>query len=423
MTNKKYLKLILSILSLFLLLPTKIQAEELDINITSPYAYLYDLENNQVLYNKNGDEQIYPASMTKLMTAIIAVEHLDLDETITITSEMYSPFAGIDASVAGFSIGESPTVRDLLYGLLLPSGADSACVLAYAAAGNIDSFVLLMNDKVNELGLSHTHFTNTTGLHNPNQYSTCADIAKICATAVQYDAIKEILETKNYTTGPLLYHPEGLALTDHISDSLRYGITGFVGGKTGYTPDAGRCLASYAVINGMQCILVTANATEVSIPQTDAYDIYSYLSENYSRTTLIDETETIQSITIKGGKDVKEVSVHPSSSCSIDIPYTSEVQVSVDLPDELQAPINANTYIGTITATVDNTEICSSEIYIEEEIKESIPSIIYHFIQHNIIIIVILFILLLLLHVRNQNIRKKKKRRKKKSSKNGTSSH
>ncbi len=423
MTNKKYLKLILSILSLFLLFPTKIQAEELDINITSPYAYLYDLENNQVLYNKNGDEQIYPASMTKLMTAIIAVEHLDLDETITITSEMYSPFAGIDASVAGFSIGESPTVRDLLYGLLLPSGADSACVLAYAVAGNIDSFVLLMNDKVNELGLSHTHFTNTTGLHNPNQYSTCADIAKICATAVQYDAIKEILETKNYTTGPLLYHPEGLALTDHISDSLRYGITGFVGGKTGYTPDAGRCLASYAVINGMQCILVTANATEVSIPQTDAYDIYSYLSENYSRTTLIDETETIQSITVKGGKDVKEVSVHPSSSCSIDIPYTSEIQVSVDLPDELQAPINANTYIGTITATVDNTEICSSEIYIEEEIKESIPSIIYHFIQHNIIIIVILFILLLLLHVRNQNIRKKKKRRKKKSSKNGTSSH
>ncbi len=423
MTNKKYLKLILSILSLFLLLPTKIQAEELDINITSPYAYLYDLENNQVLYNKNGDEQIYPASMTKLMTAIIAVEHLDLDETITITSEMYSPFAGIDASVAGFSIGESPTVRDLLYGLLLPSGADSACVLAYAVAGNIDSFVLLMNDKVNELGLSHTHFTNTTGLHNPNQYSTCADIAKICATAVQYDAIKEILETKNYTTGPLLYHPEGLALTDHISDSLRYGITGFVGGKTGYTPDAGRCLASYAVINGMQCILVTANATEVSIPQTDAYDIYSYLSENYSRTTLIDETETIQSITVKGGKDVKEVSVHPSSSCSIDIPYTSEVQVSVDLPDELQAPINANTYIGTITATVDNTEICSSEIYIEEEIKESIPSIIYHFIQHNIVIIVILFILLLLLHIRNQNLRKKKKRRKKKSSKNGTSSH
>ncbi len=423
MTNKKYLKLILSILSLFLLLPTKIQAEELDINITSPYAYLYDLENNQVLYNKNGDEQIYPASMTKLMTAIIAVEHLDLDETITITSEMYSPFAGIDASVAGFSIGESPTVRDLLYGLLLPSGADSACVLAYAVAGNIDSFVLLMNDKVNELGLSHTHFTNTTGLHNPNQYSTCADIAKICATAVQYDAIKEILETKNYTTGPLLYHPEGLALTDHISDSLRYGITGFVGGKTGYTPDAGRCLASYAVINGMQCILVTANATEVSIPQTDAYDIYSYLSENYSRTTLIDETETIQSITVKGGKDVKEVSVHPSSSCSIDIPYTSEVQVSVDLPDELQAPINANTYVGTITASVDNTEICSSEIYIDEEIKESIPSIIYHFIQHNIVIIVILFILLLLLHIRNQNIRKKKKRRKKKTSKNGTSSH
>ncbi len=423
MTNKKYLKLILSILSLFLLLPTKIQAEELDINITSPYAYLYDLENNQVLYNKNGDEQIYPASMTKLMTAIIAVEHLDLDETITITSEMYSPFAGIDASVAGFSIGESPTVRDLLYGLLLPSGADSACALAYAVAGNIDSFVLLMNDKVNELGLSHTHFTNTTGLHNPNQYSTCADIAKICATAVQYDAIKEILETKNYTTGPLLYHPEGLALTDHISDSLRYGITGFVGGKTGYTPDAGRCLASYAVINGMQCILVTANATEVSIPQTDAYDIYSYLSENYSRTTLIDETETIQSITVKGGKDVKEVSVHPSSSCSIDIPYTSEVQVSVDLPDELQAPINANTYIGAITASVDNTEICSSEIYIEEEIKESIPSIIYHFIQHNIVIIVILFILLLLLQIRNQNIRKKKKRRKKKSSKNGTSSH
>lgn len=421
MTNKKYLKLFLSIISIFLLLPTQIQADELDINITSPYAYLYDLENNQVLYSKNADEQIYPASMTKLMTAIIAVEHLDLDETITITSEMYSPFAGIDASVAGFSIGESPTVRDLLYGLLLPSGADSACVLAYAVAGNIDSFVLLMNDKVNELGLSHTHFTNTTGLHNPNQYSTCSDIARICAKAVQYDSIKEILEAKTYTTGSLLYHPEGLTLTDHISDSLRYGITGFVGGKTGYTPDAGRCLASYAVINGMQCILVTANASEASIPQTDAYDIYSYLSENYSRTTLINENEMIQSIEVKGGKNVKEVSVHPSSSCSIDIPYSSDIQVTVDLPDEVQAPVQANTLIGTITASVDNTEICSSEIYIEEEIKESIPSIIYHFIKNNIVFIVIIFVIILLIHIRNQNIRKRKRRKKKKSNKNGTS--
>lgn len=420
MTNNKYLKLFLSILTLFVLLPINIQADEIDIPITSPYAYLYDLETNQVLYSKNAEEKIYPASMTKLMTAIIAVEHLNLDETITITSEMYSPFAGIDASVAGFSIGESPTVRDLLYGLLLPSGADSACVLAYAVTGNIDSFVLLMNDKVNELGLTNTHFTNTTGLHNPNQYSTCKDIAKICATAVQYDAIKEILQAKTYTTEPLLYHPDGLTLTDHISDALRYGITGFVGGKTGYTPDAGRCLASYAVINGMDCVLVTANADNANVPQNDAYDLYSYLSENYQRTTLIDSTESIQTITVKGGKDIKEIEVYPSDSCSVDLPITNNVQTSIDLPDELQAPITENTVVGQVVVTLDNTELCSSNIYVTQEIKESIPSIIYHFIKKNILWIMLVIIAFLVMHIRNTNIRKKKKR-KKKAYKNGTS--
>ena len=391
-------------------------AEEIDVNIESPYAYLYDLENETVLYNKNGEEKIYPASMTKLMTALIAVENLNLDDTILITEEMYSPFSGINASVAGFSIGESPTVRDLLYGLLLPSGADSACVLAYAVSGNIESFVTLMNEKVNELGLTNTHFTNTTGLHNENQYSTCKDIAKICATVVQYDSIKEILQAKTYTTGPLLYHPDGLTLIDHISDSLRYGITGFVGGKTGYTPDAGRCLASYAVINGIPCILVTADAEESSVPQTDAYSLYSYLSENYERKTLIDSNSKISTLKVIGGKDVKEVVVTASSSCSADIRIDSQIDTSIDLPESIQAPYSKEDSLGSITISVNGNKTCSSDIYLEKDIEESIPSIIYHFIIKNIIWIILIVIILILLIIRNINIKRRKRRRAKKRS-------
>ena len=415
MKFKQLLKLLLSFILIFpVMFNQNIQAEELDINISSPYAYLYDLENGQVLYDKNGEEKIYPASMTKLMTALIAVEHLDLDQKILITSEMYAPFAGINASVAGFSIGEEPTVRDLLYGLLLPSGADSACVLAYAVAGNIDSFVLLMNDKVNELNLENTHFTNTTGLHNPNQYSTCKDIARICSEVVQYDAIKEILETKNYTTGPLLHHPDGLAINDHISDTLRYGITGFVGGKTGYTPDAGRCLASYAVVNGMPCILVTAAANDSLTPQNDAYETYNYLTEYYTRTVLIDPNEILKTIPVKGGKKVKEISVNASSSCNADIPINSEISTSIDLPDKLQAPLSKDTQIGTITVSVDENEYCSSAIYIQEDIAESIPSIIFHFIENNFLLLCLLFIIFVLLFIKKQIAKQRRRKRRKK---------
>lgn len=418
--SKYFKKILLAIVSLFSIISfiIPIQAEEISFpDITSEYAYLYDLETGQAFYDKQSEEMIYPASMTKIMTGILAIENLSLDDTVLITSEMYSSFQGIDASVAGFSIGEEPTVEDLLYGLLLPSGADSACVLAYAASGSIESFVKLMNEKAKDLELTRTHFTNPTGLHNLDQYSSCKDIAMLLAYAVQDDTFQTILDTSSYTTSSLLYHPSGITFTTHISDLLK-SIPGFVGGKTGYTPDAGRCLASYAMINGMPVVLVTAKASTSIEAQNDAYTIYSYLNETYARQTLLSINEYIKTIAITGGKTIHSIDITSPSSCIGDVPIHETIYVENNLPDTLVAPIEEGTEIGTVTVRSDSETYCTSVIYVEEMIEESIPSYVLKLLKkyYSLIMISIGILLFLLFCIafRIHTINKRKKRRRKK---------
>ena len=149
----------------------------------SEYVYLMDADSGQVLVNKNGDEKMFPASLTKIMTEILAIENLpDLDAQVTITSQMLSGLAEANASVAGFSAGDQPTVRDLLYGCALPSGADAVNALCYTVAGSVSDFVAMMNAKAAELCMNATHFVNATGLHDENHYSSARDIAILFLT-------------------------------------------------------------------------------------------------------------------------------------------------------------------------------------------------------------------------------------------------
>ena len=229
---------------------------QLDVSLQSDDAYVIDAENGQVLLDQNSEAKIYPASMTKIMTAVVVLESgLSLDQTVTITDEMLDGLYEAEAAVVGYSAGDTPTVRDLLYGALLPSGADAVNALAYAASGSIDKFVEAMNQKAEELGMNNTHFVNPTGLHDENHYSTCKDIATLTNYAVQNETFREIFSSSSYTDtlGNLMYSTVAGAIErDHIS------LPGFVGDKTGYTDDAGNCMASYSELNGMKIIIVTA---------------------------------------------------------------------------------------------------------------------------------------------------------------------
>ncbi len=260
--------------------------KELDLGgIHSPEAVLMRA-NGKVLGEISSDEQIYPASLTKLMTAVLALEELpDQEEIITLTEDVFAGLAEQDATQAGFQSGEEVRVLDLVYGVILPSGAECCIALANRISGSEEAFAELMNKKAKQLGMNSTNFCDSTGLHKPEHYSTVYDMALLLKYCVRNQTLREILTSSYYTTQGTNVHPDGITfystmfrnMTDPAVTEGR-----ILGGKTGYTSQAGQCLASFAEIGGKEYILVTAGAqgtTEAPYHIEDARTIYERLGQ------------------------------------------------------------------------------------------------------------------------------------------------
>lgn len=252
--------------------------------INSPYAILIQANGGKIIGEINGKERIYPASLTKMMTTVIAIEELDsLEQGITLTADMFAGLYEQDATQAGFQPEETVRAIDLLYGVMLPSGAECCIALADAIAGSEEAFVELMNKKAAKIGMEDTHFCDTTGLHNPDHYSTAEDMAVLLKYALKNDTFREIIESPYHSTPPTNIHPDGITyystMFKNLSDTA---VTGgeIKGGKTGFTNEAGLCLASFAKIEGREYILVTAGApgnTGSPLHVQDAVTIYNRL--------------------------------------------------------------------------------------------------------------------------------------------------
>ncbi len=219
-------------------------------------AIIIDKKTNTVVAERNAHQRAFPASTTKIMTLLVAAEHLkDMEDTFTMTLDITDPLFVADASVAGFLNGEQVTVKDLFYGTMLPSGADAAMGLAIKTAGSEAEFVKLMNEKVKELGLKNTHFANVTGLHDVENYTTAYDLAVILDAAMQNEFCKTVLSTYQHTTEKTPQHPEGILLSNTIFEYM-YGtepVTATIlGGKTGFVNESGYCIASFGVCNENQ---------------------------------------------------------------------------------------------------------------------------------------------------------------------------
>ena len=245
---------------LLLLWPRRVTLDGLN----SPHAILLRADSGEVLAEKDADSTIYPASMTKMMTALLAIEaNPDLDTPVTLPEEIFPALQAQNASLAGFQAGETATVRDLLYGAMLPSGAECCEALARQVSGSEEAFVALMNRKAGELGMKHTHFANCTGLTSPEHYSSAADLAVLLQAALNNETFRTVFTTGQYTSSVTAQHPKGLYMASTLLSRLDGGeVTGgqILGGKTGYTDAAGLCLASLAVVNGKEYILVTLGA-------------------------------------------------------------------------------------------------------------------------------------------------------------------
>ncbi len=249
-------------------------------DISSQYAVLYDCNKKITLAGLNQHEKIYPASMTKILTLIVAVENIkDLSETYALTQAQIDVLYNRDASRVGFERNKPVTAEDCLYGLILPSGADAAVALACMAAGSEEKFAEMMNAKCKELGLTSSHFTNATGLHDVNQYTTVYEMCKILEYAMSNPTCAKVLNTTNYTMkATTKTSPNGISVSNNALQKLKKsapeGLT-IMGAKTGYTSEAMYCMASCAVKNGTKYIVVTAKAASSSDYVKDACKLYT----------------------------------------------------------------------------------------------------------------------------------------------------
>lgn len=243
----------------------------------SPYIYVMDRETGRVVYEQNAEAKVYPASLTKIMTTIVALEQMDdLSAVAPVDVETYHEMFANNASMAGFFAREEVTYRDLLYGTMLTSGGEAANSLAVHVGGNVENFVQMMNDKAAELGLNGTHFTNPEGLHNEKQYTTASDIAKLLDYALNNSDFKTIFTTKMFQTTPTAEHPDGLLLQStvltflHKKEQDRFDI---LGGKSGTTYEAGQCWATLGLVEDTEYITIVMGAPLKDISHPDRAQI------------------------------------------------------------------------------------------------------------------------------------------------------
>ena len=202
--------ILLALLALLLIWPRTVHLE----GLVSPYAILVDADSGEAVAEKKADVSIYPASMTKVMTALLALEaNPDVEQPVTLPEDIFPELRAEGASMAGFRPGETATVRDLLYGALLPSGAECCEALAREVSGSEEAFVELMNQKAAELGMRSTHFCNPTGLHDPEHVSTVRDMARLLRAAMQNETFRAVLSAGRYTVPATGLHPEGFTMT------------------------------------------------------------------------------------------------------------------------------------------------------------------------------------------------------------------
>ena len=257
----------------------------LDSEVLSEYLIMIDPEQGRIVAEKNPDSMIYPASMTKIMTLIVAYENCEnLYDTFTLTKDITDPLFIAGASVAGFEVDQPITIKDLLYGAALPSGGDATDALAIYTAGSIEAFVGMMNKKALSMGLSNTHFVNPSGLHDDNHYSTPHEIALILQYALNVPYLREVMSSRTYhAQATNKDNPDGITMYNTMFSRLgRLAETDtakIIAGKTGFTNEGLNCLASVGVVksSGKEYIVVAATAPGKNDAASDTANLYTLL--------------------------------------------------------------------------------------------------------------------------------------------------
>lgn len=360
------------VIALTTLLPVTAIDDAFDLgkNLYSTNYIFLDADTGQVLSAKKQDEQISIASLTKMMTVLLAIENSSsLNQTVTITDEMIDGLYEEQASVAGYVTGDTATVLDLCYAAAIPSAADAANALAIQIGGSFEKFYQMMNDKAAQLGMDHTVFKSAHGLDREGQYSTVEDVSKLLRYALQNPTFKEIFSTKEHTTQATTYYPFGIPLASTIwayADTYGYNLANLSGGKTGYTLQAGRCIAYWATVNDMNIIAVTAGASTNVEQYSNLSDAQTALTSlaSWHKKTILKKNDVVSTIEYKSFMHTANIDVKMDKDITLDLPADVECTYEVDLPKKFSAELYDQNIQATISFTADNKTIYTKTISI-----------------------------------------------------------
>ena len=358
------------------------------VSVSAPYCYVYDLTTDQTLYTKSANEKIYPASMTKVMTALVALEHIE-DLSAVITMENYD-FKGLweeGASQVGFEVGEKATYRDLIYGIILPSGADACRALARSLFGTEEKMAEAMNKKAQELGLTNTHFVNTSGLHNKDHYTTVYEMGVITKEALKDPFLKEVFSTRTYRSEISNRYMAATILKFQWNTGTS--IKHIIGCKTGYTSDSRSCLTALVDCDGNEVIVVVARADSSSQYVADAKSVKNYYTDNYHPVTVLNKGDVITTVQVKNGvKESIDVAIKEDVMFYVKNSINKEdFKVNYVGENVLKAPVEVGTSLGNIEISLGDEKYKTIPLETQEFVDMTTFAKVVKFVSDNILII------------------------------------
>ena len=381
--NKKFFKFIISFILIFAIFCCTVSVSAFQISgfeLNAKGAMLISLDTDEVLYSKNADTKMYPASITKLLVAAVVLDNTNnLDtEIITYTDEANNAILGTGASVIGLKIGEELTVRQALYCLLISSGGDVAYAIAEHFGGSTENFMSMMNTKAREIGMANSSFGNPVGLHDDNTYTTPRDVSLLAKYVLKYDVILEITSLARYQLPATnMSGVRYLATTNFLIDpATNYFYKYAKGLKTGFTDEAGRCVVSTASLNGYNylCVIMNCNsAGGVRNEFVDSRNLYRWAFNNFEFKSVLDVTKPVAEIPVELSLDTDYIPLYPEKSIKSILPkLADESTISVNatlLYDRVIAPVTANTVLGTAEIVYAGEVIGTVNLISREDVK------------------------------------------------------
>lgn len=432
MRLKHMKKIIISLLIFIILITFNLSTYAAEnISIKSGAGLLVERSKGKVLFEKNAYEIMYPASTTKILTAIVVLENTNLDDMATVSKNALETIPN-GYVTCNLQIGEELSVKDLMYALMVKSANDAAVVLAEHVGGSVEGFSDMMNEKAKEIGCKNTHFVNPNGIHNEDHYTTAYDLYLMAEYALSFEYTNEFRDFVSKTSYTLpatnMYPAEDRSFTTtneliKINNNNRkdnYYYKNALGIKTGHTSQAGYCLVSSSSRDNLEFISVILDggfdANGLSERYTETIKLFDFGYDNFTLTKLKEENNIIDTITVeKATKETAtlnllikdEITVINDKSTDID-----KIEPKVELKENIIAPIAKGEVLGTITYVVDDIEY-KSELLAEHDVEKF--DITFELIVTGVFLLIIGFLLLVSRELSSRNYKKKKRKPVKKS--------